>query len=324
MEKDLENSLTYSFVVPIYNDGYLVEAFCKEFYIVFREFLKSKAIDSMVELIFVNDGSVDDSQEQLEKVARIHNFVKVIDLSRNFGQHVALISGYQHASGKYVGRLNVDMQDPPKEIPNLINEIHLGNADMVVGVQRKRQSKWLDRVTSRLFVWVFNYLIGGQIPLNTSSLRIMTRAYAENYSRIGDKFPFIQGLDNWFGCRISYLPIEHLERIDEKSSYTFIKRLRLALDAAIAFSDRPLKVTINIGLLFVIAGFVGISLIIARKILAPNIAPGYSSTTAIILFCSGMQIFVIGVSGLYIGKILAHCQNRPLYLVRSKLNFRKQ
>lgn len=313
--------MKYSFIIPIFNDGYLADAFCFEFQRVFREYLKKQSINEDLELIFVNDGSTDNSLELLHKVAKKYSFVKTIDLSRNFGQHIAIICGYHHASGELVGRINVDMQDPPVEVPSLIEVINTGDCDIVIGIQRARQSKLLDVVTSRFFVWFFNILIGGNVPHSTATLRIMTKQYADNYKLINDKMPFLQGLETWFGYRVKYVPTDHLQRLDKKTSYTFIKRLKLALNASIAFSDRPLKYVIYIGLIIATMGFVGIGAIVLRQLFFADLLVGYSSTIAVILLCSGGHILVIGLCGLYVGKILAQVQGRPLYLIREKVNF---
>ena len=313
--------MKYSFIIPIFNDGYLADAFCFEFQRVFMGYLKKQSINEDLELIFVNDGSTDNSLQLLHKVAKKHSFVKTIDLSRNFGQHIAIICGYHHASGELVGRLNVDMQDPPVEVPALIEVIKAGDCDIVIGIQRARKSNLLDVVTSRFFVWFFNILIGGNVPHSTATLRIMTKQYADNYKLINDKMPFLQGLETWFGYRVKYVPTDHLQRLDKKTAYPFIKRLKLALNASIAFSDRPLKCVIYIGLIIATLGFVGLGAIVLRQLFFADLLVGYSSTMAVILLCSGGHILVIGLCGLYVGKILAQVQGRPLYLIREKVNF---
>ena len=313
-----QSSLRYSFVVPIYNDGYLADSFCTAFESVFQKLLGKSVIGNDVELIFVNDGSTNCSLDDLRMVADEYSFVKVIDLSRNFGQHVAIICGYHEATGQFVGRLNVDMQDPPSEIPKLLSVIEKEDFDIVVGLQRERHSKWIDIITSRLFFFVFNRLIGSSIPYNTATLRVMNRRYIEALKQLNDKTPFLQGLESWLGFKVHYVPTEHQERVDKRSAYTFVKRLKLAINAAISFSDRPLKGTVYLGFAVAVVGFLGIALIGARRILDPDILPGYTSTLAVILFCSGSQISVMGLVGLYIGKILLHVQDRPLYFVRER------
>jgi glycosyltransferase involved in cell wall biosynthesis len=312
---------TFSIVVTIYNDGYLTEPFCQEFQRVFQQYLGVHEIAEKVELIFVNDGSKDDSLNKLKDMVLRFRFVKVIDLSRNFGQHVAILCGYREASGRYVGRLNVDMQDPPSELPLLLDTIQNEDVDLVVGIQKIRKSGWVDVVTARFFFWFFNLLTGAKIPQNTATLRVMNRRFADAFKQVNDKFPFVQGLENWFGFRVKYIPTEHRRRGDKKSSYTLLKRLKLALDASIAFSDRPLRFTVYLGLMFSALGFTGLVVITVLRLLMPDIPAGYSSIMAVLLFFAGIQILVIGLCGLYIGKILAQVQDRPVYLIRERVNF---
>jgi len=316
--------MNYSFVVPIYNDGYLVNIFCAEFLKIFSSYLSKQDIEKEVELIFVNDGSCDNSLEMLKDAAAHHSFVRVIDLSRNFGQHVAILCGYKHASGKIVGRLNVDMQDPPREIPTVLNALKNSDADIVVGLQKERQSKASDQITSHLFFLVFNWLIGASIPRNTATLRVMQRRYVEAITQAQDKAPFLQGLENWVGFKVKYVQTDHQERSDAKSSYTFVKRLSLALNAAISFSDRPLKIVVSLGFIIGVLGFLSVLAIIVMKLFVPDIRPGFASTLAIILFLAGIQISVTGLCGIYIGKVLLHVQNRPLFIVKELVNFANQ
>jgi len=313
--------MNYSFVVPIYNDGYLAEAFCAEFQRVFREYLHKEDITGEVELIFVNDGSTNDSLELLKEAASKYPFVKVIDLSRNFGQHIAMICGYRHASGKIVGRLNVDMQDPPKEIPTVLNALVSSDTDIVVGLQKERRSKKSDLLTSRLFFLFFNWLVGAEIPQNTATLRAMRRRYVDALTQAGDKAPFLQGLENWVGFKTLYVATEHQERVDKKSSYTLLKRLALAFNAAVSFSDRPLKIVVSLGFFVAVVGFSAMAYLVAAKFISPDIRPGFTSTLAVLLFLSGVQISVVGLCGIYIGKVLLHVQNRPLFVVRERINF---
>lgn len=317
------SKIQYSFVVPIYNDGYLVSAFCTEFEKVFKKYLNTSMIENDVELVFVNDGSEDNSLELLKKCSNSHTFVKVINLSRNFGQHIAILCGYKNSSGEIVGRLNVDMQDPPREIPKLLERLKLdSDADMVVGLQKRRKNRFLDIVTSKMFFFVFNWLVGSNIPSNTSTLRVMKRNYVDSLLETNDKTPFLQGIEHWVGFNVQYVKTQHQERCDSKSSYNFTRRIKLALNAAISFSDRPLKISVFIGFLSCILGFFSFVYLFASKLIWPEIQHGYTSTLCIILFFSGIQISVTGLCGIYIGKILLHVQNRPLYYIKNKINFK--
>jgi len=311
--------IVYSFVVPIYNDGYLVSAFCEEFEKVFQQYLNTPSIQNEVELIFINDGSTDNSLELLKESVDSYTFVKVINLSRNFGQHIAILCGYKNSSGDIVGRLNVDMQDPPYEIPKLLEYLNSdSDTDMVIGLQEIRKNSFSDIITSKIFFYVFNWLVGSNFPSNTSTLRVMKRFYVDSLLEAKDKTPFLQGLEHWVGFNVKYIKTEHRQRCDSKSSYNFSKRIRLALNAAISFSDRPLKITVLAGFLSCLISFISFVYLLMSKLLWPDIQPGYTSTLCILLFFFGIQISVTGLCGIYIGKILLHTQNRPLYIIKNR------
>lgn len=315
----MQHEKTYSFVVPIYNDGYLAASFCEEFEKTFKEFLRTDKIESQVELIFVDDGSRAETKQQLKLLFQRHNFVRVIELSRNFGQHIALLCGYRNASGRVIGRLNVDMQDPPAEIPNLITVLEQSSADIVIGLQKIRYSNPIDIVTSRIFFTVFNSLVGSRIPFNTATLRVMTRQYVDAILQLNDKTPFMQGLENWIGFETRYVPTNHQPRIDNKSAYTFMKRVKLAINAATSFSDRPLTIGVFTGTLTAAIGLVGIIYVLINKQIHPSVAAGWSSLTCILLFFSGSQMLLIGLIGNYLAKVLLHVQGRPLFIVKQEL-----
>ncbi|MEM7410959.1 MAG: glycosyltransferase family 2 protein [Myxococcota bacterium] len=316
-----DSSATYSFVVPIYNDGRLAERFCVEFERVFREYLACEAIEGQVELIFVNDGSVDDSIELLRKLAGNFPFVRVIDLSRNFGQHLALSCGYKHASGDYVGMLNVDQQDPPSQIPKLLDLIRSGDADVVYGLRIQRNDPAINRWTSRLFTQVLNKLTGYDTPLNISTLRVMSRRFVDAYDQLTEKSRYLPGLEMWMGFKKDYTPITHQEREEGTSSYTFRRRLLFALSAIVSFSDLPLKFAVVTGTLVAAVGFLLTAFLILQKLFFLEIQPGYTTTVSLIVFLGGVQILFIGLASLYIGRVLREVQNRPAWIVRDTYNF---
>ncbi len=313
----------YSFIVPIYNDGYLAEDFCAEYEKVFQNYVNVKDISAFVELIFVNDGSKNNSIEELKIATEKYSFVKVIDLSRNFGQHIALSCGYIHAQGKYVGMLNADMQDPPDQIPVLLDFIKNNNFDIVFGLREKRFSSWSDKVTSYFFNTLLNKLTGNNTPINVSTLRVMNRKFVDAYNSLSEKSRYLPGLESWLGFKHGYIPIRHQERKKGKSSYNFKKRLLMALDAIVSFSDLPLKMISLLGIGIAIIGFLSVLAIIITKLLYIDYQHGFVSIISAIIFVGGIQIVVIGLASIYIGRILKEVQNRPLFIIREKINFRE-
>jgi dolichol-phosphate mannosyltransferase len=313
--------MKYSFVVPIYNDGYLANSFCEAFYKSFTEYLNEESILGIVELIFVNDGSNDNSLEILKLLPEKFNFVRIVDLSRNFGQHIALTCGYNLAQGDYIGMLNVDMQEPPSEIPILIEFMKAEKHDIVFGLTEIRQTSFLNRVTSIAFGKTLNYLTKTNTPLNVTTLRVMNRKFITAYNTISEKSRYIPGLEAWLGFSQGYVPIKHQKRKDNRSSYNFKKRIGMALETIISFSDFPLRLIASLGFIFALLGFVLSMILIICKLMFIDFQSGYTSTISFVLLIGGIQILVVGVSSLYIGRILKEVQNRPLYLINEKINF---
>jgi dolichol-phosphate mannosyltransferase len=308
-------------VVPIYKDGDLADTFCSEFDQVFRAHLRADDISESIEVIFVNDGSPDDSAEALRRVCAKWRFAKAVTLSRNFGQHVALSCGYEHARGDFVASLNVDMQDPPSELVKLLECAEKGDADIVIGLRRKRRDSFSKRFTSVLFHFVLSKLTGYWIPTNMATVRVMNRKFVDAYNSLSEKSRFLPGLEGWLGFRRDYVEIEHAERKVGKSSYNFTKRLLMALDSIISFSDLPLRMVVLLGSCI---AFVGLCLTVAlviQKLFFVDLQAGYTSTVAIIVFFGGVQMFVVGLASLYVGRILKEVQNRPLYIVQERIGF---
>jgi dolichol-phosphate mannosyltransferase len=314
--------ITYSFIVPIFNDGYLAEEFCTYFEQSMGGYLKVNNISKDVELIFVNDGSPQpESMEILQQIATKFNFVKVINLSRNFGQHIAVSCGYKYASGKYVGMLNVDMQDPPDQIPKLLSIIENNDIDIVYGLRNNRKDKWYRIFFSNLQGRFLNYLTNTRTPLNVATLRIMNRKFIDAYNQFTEKSRYLPGLESWLGFKQQYAVIEHQERKKGKSSYTFWKLIKISLESIISFSDFPLKIFSFSGMCIAIIGFILTGILVIQKLFFINFQPGYTSSVSIMLLVGGIQIFVTGLVGLYIGRILKEVQNRPLFVVRDFINF---
>lgn len=308
---------TYSFVVPIYNDAELAADFCAEFESTFQSYLGVKDISGQVELIFVNDGSPKvNTMQVLYQVCDRYPFAMAIELSRNFGQHVALSCGYAHATGDYVGMLNVDMEDPPDQIPLLLNVLKSSDVDIVTSLRVNVKRRWRESFTSHYFNLVLNKLTGYDVPLNVGTLRVMNRRFIDAYNRLTETSRFIPGLEQWLGFKHDYLATRHAPRRKGKSSYNLQRRLLMALEAIVSFSDIPLRMTALLGAGIAALGLLmGLVLLIGRLIRS-DFLPGYLSTIIVIVFLGGVQILVTGMASIYIGRILKEAQDRPLYIVR--------
>lgn len=311
---------SYSFVVPIFRDAGLAQPFCVEFERVFAAYLGTDDITAEVELIFVNDDGTLETADTLRGVCERHRFAKLVNLSRNFGQHVALSCGYDHARGDYVGMLNVDMEDPPDQIPLLLDALKSGTCDIALGVRELRKSPWLERVTSRSFTWFLNKATGYDMPLNTATLRVMNRRFVDAYRSLTENSRYLPGLEMWLGFQRAYVPIRHARREQGRSSYAFGKRLKMAFEAIISFSDLPLRFTVALGAIVALIGFLLAAYFVIGKLFFVEFQAGYTSTMIATVLIGGVLISVVGLASLYIGRILSEVQGRPVYVIRDSFN----
>ena len=308
--------MKYSIVVPIYGDGALARDFCVELEKAFQGYLKTKRIEQAVELIFVDDGSRNDSARIVRAVCDDFAFAKLVVLSRNFGQHIAISCGYRFARGQYVAMLNVDQEDPPDQLLALVGPLERDEFDIVGGLYEKRTVPLLAKVTSYGFTWLLNALTGYDSPRNASTVRMMNRKFIDAYNSLNERSRYLPGLEMWLGFRYGYVPVRHQERKVGKSSYNFRRRLRMALDSVISFSDFPLKMTVKFGFAVVLLGALLLLALIVDKLFFRAFLPGYLSTITAVVLLGGIQVMVTGVACLYIGRILAEVQGRPLFVVR--------
>lgn len=314
----ISSGIAYSIVVPIFNDGELARDLCIELARVFTAYLGHGDVARDVEVIFVDDGSANDSPSLLKAACDEFAFAKAILLSRNFGHHIAISAGYRAACGRYVGVINVDQEDPPSQLLLLLDEIGKGTVDVVGGRYRKRRVPLISRATSALFLATMNRLTGYTLPSNMATMRVMTRRAVDVYNRLTEKSRYLPGLEMWLGLKHAWVEIEHQQRRAGQSSYNFQRRLRMAIASIISFSDYPLRMAVKCGTALAAIGMLlAIALVADRLFLRTTLLlPGYTSTIVVIVFLGGVQIMVTGVASLYVGRILAEVQQRPLFVVR--------
>lgn len=307
--------MNLSIVTPIYYDSSLAADFISALTKV------DLGATTLHEVIFVVDGGSPKDEQNLKDLAAKDSRIKVIVLSRNFGQHIALSAGYQYSSGDFVCMINVDQQDPPKEIPKLLDIIlNDEHTDIVYGTRKDRKDSFFKTLSSKGFNLAMNKLTGDNTPLNVATLRIMSRRFVDAYNELSEKARYIPGLENWIGFEKKYIPIDHQDRAVGKSSYNFKKRINMALESIISFSDLPLRWSALIGMTISALGFVALIILTIMKLYFVDFQSGYISTIAIIVFIGGIQIFVVGLAAIYIGRVLKEVQNRPLFIVKEKVN----
>lgn len=268
------------------------------------------------EIILVNDASPDDSWEQMQKLSRKDSRVKGINLSRNFGQHFAIAAGLDYATGDWVVVMDCDLQDRPEEIPRLYRKVQ-EDFDMVVGVRSNRQDSFLKKLMSRLFFRVFAYFTKSPINNRIGSFGIYSQKVIRSIRQFKEQNRSFGLFAIWVGFQRGELEVEHAKRASGRSSYSFGALVRLAVDSIIAHSDRLLRFAVRLGFFLSSCSLLySLWLVVTYFVLARPI-PGWTSVMVSIYFTTGLVIGVVGIVGLYVGKIFDEVKGRPLYIIES-------
>lgn len=268
------------------------------------------------EIIFVNDGSPDDSREIVLRACTINPSIKLVDLSRNFGHHKAVIAGMAHARGELVFLIDCDLEVAPSVLDRFLRAMRSNHADVIYGVRDKREGPAIERIGGALFWRLFNWLSHTAVPPDVLTERLMTRRYVDALLSLGDRNVFLGGMMYWAGFRQVGITIEKNRR-NGRSSYSLRHRIALLVEAVTSFSTVPLKLSLAIGLLITACALIGAIVLLIRKLIDPSaILVGYTSLMLAVVGMGGLILTMLGILGLYVSRIFTQTQNRPLYIVR--------
>jgi glycosyltransferase involved in cell wall biosynthesis len=298
----------FSVVIPIYNEEEnMVELFAR----------LSSVMGNMgtYEIILVDDGSRDGSWRLIRELHEKDKGVKGISFSRNFGHHIAITAGLDHATGKAIILMDGDLQDPPEEIPKLWERLRSGY-DLVYGIRKEKKDSLVKRLTSWCFWWFINRLSGIEIPRNQTLLRIFDRKVLDALNGMRERARFIHGMIAWTGFRVFLQEVEHAPRTRGVSKYNVLKLFRLAFNAITSFSTFPLRLATYLGLLSAGVGLFYGFYFIYKKIFLGIPVLGYASIIVAVLFVGGVQLLILGIMGEYLGRVYQEVQARPIYIVR--------
>ena len=266
------------------------------------------------EVILVEDGGPDHSWEVIESIAASHPKIKGVKLSRNFGQHPAIMAGLSQAKGEWVVVMDCDLQDQPEEIHKLFNKALEGN-DVVFAKRHNRKDGFIKKKFSKLFSMIFNYLAGTKFDNEIANFGIYHKKVIVSVLNIGDYIKSFPLFVYFSGFKSTAILVEHASRESGTTSYTFSKLISLAFNTIISYSNKPLKIFVKFGMLIsllsIIGGIVNLALYFDGKIKVS----GYSSIIISIWFLSGIIITVIGVVGIYVGKVFEQTKNRPAFII---------
>jgi len=305
--------MTLSVVSPVYKAEQIVER-------LVREIQKwASTITEDFEIILVEDVGQDHSWERIQELCLRNHKVRGIRLSRNFGQHNAITAGLDAAAGEWIVVMDCDLQDRPDQLPKLWNKAMEGY-DIVLARRHMRQDKFFKKATSRMFFRLFSFLTDTHQDPSIGTFGIYHRKVIQAVRSMGDYIRFFPVLVQWVGFSRTAIDVEHSSRHSGKSSYTFGKLLKLAFNVILSFSEKPLMIGLQTGLVISIGSFIYGIVTLARYLSGAIDVPGYTSIFISIGFLSGIIIAFIGLTGLYVGKIFEKVRNRPIYLVQDELN----
>jgi polyisoprenyl-phosphate glycosyltransferase len=300
-----------SIVVPAYNEDDVILEFNRRLSVV-RDKL---ALPS--EVIFVNDGSSDNTFELLRRLRAVDPTIGIVDLSRNFGKEIALTAGLDHARGDVVVVIDADLQHPPELIPKFIARWREEDVDVVYGQRTSRVGEsGIKKLTSRAFYRVISTLSGRLIPVDAGDFRILSRRAVDALAGVRERHRFMKGLFAWIGYRQIPLRYETDLRFAGSSKWNYWKLWNFSIEGITSFSIGPLKVATYVGLLTaglsILYGFY----MVIRTLIFGNPVPGFPSLLVAVLFLGGLQLIFLGIIGEYLGRTFDEVKQRPLYLVR--------
>ncbi|KPJ99725.1 MAG: hypothetical protein AMJ60_04005 [Desulfobacterales bacterium SG8_35] len=298
-----------SIIIPVYNEAGNLDRLIRELVAVLA------SLEADWEVIYVDDGSSDDTWAVIEKQHRGDNRVKGLRLSRNFGHQYALLAGLANGSGDALITMDGDLQHPVAIIPELVNEWRRGN--MIVHTQRidPPSLPFFKKLTSGLYYRIFSYLSGVKIASGMADFRLLDRRVAKEILVFNEEGLFFRGIAQWVGYRSATVPFTSNARFSGTSKYSLKKMMKLAWNGITSFSIVPLRLGIFLGFITSVIAFAEIIYAVVVRIFTDSAVPGWASAVSVLSFLFGVLFILLGIVGEYIGRILVEVRQRPRYLI---------
>ncbi len=312
----MNKKMLLSVIIPCYNEEEVLEETWESL---------SAVLDNLenmeYEMLFVNDGSRDQTGEILRTLALKDDRVRVISLSRNFGHQPALTAGLNHCRGDLAVILDADLQDPPELIPEMIKVYRETESNCIYAVRKSRaQEAWFKKISAKLFYKLINFLSDTAIPANTGDFRLIDRKIIDAFNTLGESNKFIRGLISWLGFKQIPLYYHRQGRKAGKPKYTLRKLIRLALSGVFYFSKKPLLISFTIGLFCLLLAGLLFLFVIYGYFFTDRDVPGWASLAIIVVFFSGVNLLGLGLVAQYIANIFDEVKRRPQYIISEKIN----
>jgi polyisoprenyl-phosphate glycosyltransferase len=304
-----------SVVVPVYDNSASLNELSERLLKVFEQ----EQYD--YEILFVDDGSKDLSGKVLKDLASKQEKIKVIFLSRNFGQHPAICAGFEKAKGEIIILMDADLQDNPEDIPQLVDKLRESAVDVVYTKKKTTKQKILTRTTSAIFHYIFSKIVKTNILLNIGTFRAFNKKFLDSLLQYKEVNILYGPLMMYMGYSSCYIELPYTSRKHGKSSYTFFKRLKLAVDSLISYTNIPHKISVLLGAILLVTGSIYAIAIVLQYMFNDTSLPG--GTTLIILvllIMSGSLMLTLGIIGSYLFRVYQEVLSRPRYLIKEKIN----
>jgi len=307
------DSLQVSVVIPVFNE----ELVLHEFYPRLKK--EAENWGKSYELLFVDDGSTDNSFELICKWKKIDSNIRVIKFTRNFGQQAAVLAGFRQSRGDIVVQIDSDLQNPPEEIKTLLGAF-TDEVDLVVTVPRKRRDSSLRILGSKVLHSLAQALFGNRFKLNLSSFRAMRRSVIEKIDQCQDRSRYMAVLMSWMAVPTVHVEVDHHLRKTGQTKYGILPLLRLTWDLITGYSNFPLRLVTYLGLLGAGLGFAIMMFLLYQRLVAGILIEGFVVLSAVFSFFAGVQLLSIGFLGEYLGRVHLQIQNRPDYIVHKVID----
>ena len=299
-----------SIIIPFYNEQEVISE-CQQ-----RISSAVEAIDMQVELLYINDGSKDDSLNILIALMQQDKRIKIIDLSRNFGKENAMTAGLDKAKGDAVIIIDADLQDPPELIAEMVKTWRTG-FDIVYAKRTMRKGESLvKKVTARLFYKLINKISDHEIPENVGDFRLMSRQAIDALNQVRERKRFMKGLFSWIGFPQTAIEYSRDPRLAGKTNWNYRKLIKFAIEGISSFTQKPLHLATYMGFITALGAFILGLFYIIKTLMFSETIQGFPTLITMILFFSGVQLLSIGILGEYIGHMFIESKQRPLYFIK--------
>ena len=306
-----------SIIVPCYNEEEMIPLFYEE---LSKTTKKLKKVE--FEVIYINDGSTDNSLKEMKKLSKEDNNVKYISFSRNFGKEAAMMAGLDYATGDFAAIMDVDLQDPPKMLEEMYNIIKSDDDIDCVGLKTNSHDDYgfVRKFFTNLFYKIISKMSKTEMVPGARDFRLMTRQMVDAIKSLREYNRYSKGLFSFVGFNTKWLTYKIPERKAGKTTWNFFKLFAYAIDGILAFTTTPLTIAAFVGIIFCLISVIAIIIIIIKTLIFGDPVDGWPSLVCIMFFLSGIQLFCTGIMGAYLSKTYTEVKKRPIYIIKEKSN----